>query len=140
MERIDCEHCFNSEFYDGDKLRCKLKKCNPKYYEDIFDKEETDRMKLPNDVIEIVEKCGDFDEFSEEDREYIVAQIDELYEGFFEDLSVINVAIVDEPERKHQGYGQYCDQHSVGWTGDSFMGTYYFPTEDDRYLAIEYYC
>ena len=31
MERIDCEHCFNSEFYDGDKLRCKLIRCNPRY-------------------------------------------------------------------------------------------------------------
>ena len=36
MERIDCEHCFNSEFYDGDKLRCKLMRCNPRY-EDMED-------------------------------------------------------------------------------------------------------
>lgn len=31
MERIDWEKCLNSEFYDGDKLRCKLMRCNPRY-------------------------------------------------------------------------------------------------------------
>jgi hypothetical protein len=30
-DRIDCEKCLNSEFYDGDKLRCKLKECSPSY-------------------------------------------------------------------------------------------------------------
>lgn len=29
--RTDCEKCLNSEFYDGDKLRCKLMRCNPRY-------------------------------------------------------------------------------------------------------------
>lgn len=27
MKRVDCENCFHSEFEDGDKLRCRLKKC-----------------------------------------------------------------------------------------------------------------
>lgn len=31
MERISCEECLNSEFYDGDKIRCRLKKCKPDY-------------------------------------------------------------------------------------------------------------
>lgn len=31
MDRTDCEKCLNSEFYDGDKLRCKLIRCNPRY-------------------------------------------------------------------------------------------------------------
>ncbi len=31
MERIDCEKCIHSEFYDDDKLRCSLKKCQPNY-------------------------------------------------------------------------------------------------------------
>jgi len=42
MERIDCERCLNSEFYDGDKIRCKLMRCNPRYedaaYEEIKDR------------------------------------------------------------------------------------------------------
>lgn len=36
MDRTDCEKCLNSEFYDGDKLRCKLMRCNPRY-EDMED-------------------------------------------------------------------------------------------------------
>ena len=31
MERIDCEKCRNGHFYEGDKLRCRLKKCQPEY-------------------------------------------------------------------------------------------------------------
>lgn len=31
MERIDCEKCVNGHFYDGDKLRCRLKRCQPDY-------------------------------------------------------------------------------------------------------------
>lgn len=30
MERIDCEKCLNGHF-DDDKLRCRLKKCQPEY-------------------------------------------------------------------------------------------------------------
>lgn len=30
MERIDCEQCKNGHF-EGDKLRCRLKKCQPDY-------------------------------------------------------------------------------------------------------------
>lgn len=33
MKRVDCEKCFHSEFTD-DKLRCRLKKCQPEY-EDV---------------------------------------------------------------------------------------------------------
>lgn len=35
MERIDCEKCINS-YYDSERLRCKLKKCRPRY-EDMED-------------------------------------------------------------------------------------------------------
>lgn len=31
MKRIDCEKCIHSCFEDGDKLRCRLKKCQPEY-------------------------------------------------------------------------------------------------------------
>lgn len=30
MERMDFEHCVNG-YYEGDKLRCRLKKCQPDY-------------------------------------------------------------------------------------------------------------
>ena len=69
--------------------------------------------------------------FQKKDKKYLVKQINKLYDGFF---------IVEESTGKHQGKGQYCNQHSVGWTGDSFEGVYYFPIEDGRYLAVEYSC
>ena len=69
--------------------------------------------KLSSNITKIVEKWNDFKESSEKDRKYLVKQI---------------------------GKGQYCNQHSVGWFGDSFEGTYYFPIEDGRYLAVEYSC
>ena len=31
MDRVDCEKCLNGEFYDDDKLRCRLKNCQPDY-------------------------------------------------------------------------------------------------------------
>ena len=31
MKRVDCEKCVHSEFIDADKLRCRLKKCQPEY-------------------------------------------------------------------------------------------------------------
>lgn len=31
MKRIDCEKCLNSEFYGTDRIRCRLKKCQPEY-------------------------------------------------------------------------------------------------------------
>lgn len=31
MDRIDCEKCLNGEFYEDDKIRCRLKHCQPNY-------------------------------------------------------------------------------------------------------------
>ena len=31
MERIECEQCYHSHFEDDDKLRCRLKECQPDY-------------------------------------------------------------------------------------------------------------
>lgn len=96
--------------------------------------------KLSSNVIKIVEKCDDFKELSKKDKKYLVKQINKLYDGFFENVYTVNITIVEESPGKHQGKGQYCNQHSVGWTGDSFEGVYYFPIEDGRYLAVEYSC
>lgn len=97
--------------------------------------------RLSKKVIKIINNNGsNLKNLSEEDKEFLTVQIDELYEGFFEDVYTGNITIVEEPTGKHQGEGQYCNQHSVGWTGDSFEGVYYFPIEDGRYLAIEYSC
>lgn len=96
--------------------------------------------KLSSNITKIVEKWNDFKESSEKDRKYLVKQINKIHDGFFEEVYAGNMTIVEEPTGKHQGKGQYCNQHSVGWFGDSFEGTYYFPIEDGRYLAVEYSC
>lgn len=135
MERIDCEHCFNSEFYDGDKLRCKLKKCKPRY--DYDDEEETDRMnKLSNEVIEIVEKYKHYAIIPPEEGNYLTEQINKVYHAFFRDIHAGAMRIENEPTGKPQGKGQYCERQCLGW-GTS-VGTYYFPIENGKYLAMEF--
>ena len=96
--------------------------------------------KISKRVVKIVEKYRCFKNISLAEVSYIIEQVDKLYYGFFEDIYVCNMVIVSEPTGDCQGEGQYCNQSSVGWTGDSLEGTYYFPTEDGRYLAIEYSC
>lgn len=52
-----------------------------------------------------------------------------------------NLFITDTPTGKEQGEGEYCDQHSVGWCGDSFAGNYFHPIEgSDLYLGYTYEC
>lgn len=50
LKRIDCEKCINSEFADGDRLRCRLKKCQPEY-EDIREAREALLASFPNSFI-----------------------------------------------------------------------------------------
>lgn len=45
----------------------------------------------------------------------------------------------DEPNGKEQCDGEYCDQWSVGESGDSFEGIYYYPTEGGEYFYFEFY-
>lgn len=96
--------------------------------------------KISKRVVKIVEKYRCFENIPLDESIYIIEQVDKLYYGFFEDLHACDMAIVSEPTGEYQGEGQYCDQSSVGWSCDSFKGTYYFPTKDGRYLAIEYSC
>ena len=49
-DRIDCEKCLNSEFYNGDKLRCKIKECSPSY-EDMAETMQLLLSSFPNSFI-----------------------------------------------------------------------------------------
>ena len=55
LKRIDCEECINSEF-DGDKVRCRLKKCQPEY-EDMREAREALLKSFPDSFV------NDNDEF-----------------------------------------------------------------------------
>lgn len=45
----------------------------------------------------------------------------------------------DEPHGEEQGDGEYCSQSSYGESGDSFYGTYYYPTDKGNYFCFEYW-
>ena len=45
----------------------------------------------------------------------------------------------DEAHGEEQDDGEYCDQWSVGDTGDSFVGYYYYPTENGEYFYFQYW-
>ena len=45
----------------------------------------------------------------------------------------------DEAYGKEQNDGEYCDQWSVGESGDSFEGFYYYPTESNEYFYFQFY-
>lgn len=45
----------------------------------------------------------------------------------------------DEAYGKEQNDGEYCDQWSVGESGDSFEGFYYYQTESNEYFYFQFY-
>lgn len=45
----------------------------------------------------------------------------------------------DEVNGEEQNDGEYCDQWSVGDSGDSFEGYYYYPTENGEYFYFQYW-
>lgn len=94
-------------------------------------------MKLPNEVIEIVEKYKHYAIIPPEEGDYLTEQINEAYHAFFRDIHASTMRIVNEPAGKPQGKGQYCEKECLGW-GYTSVGTYYFPIENGKYLAIEF--
>lgn len=49
--------------------------------------------------------------------------------------------ISDAPRGEEQADGEYCDQRSIGFTGDSFEGTYFHAIDGSgQYLAYDYDC
>ena len=61
MERSDCEKCRNGHFYEGDKLRCRLRKCQPDY-EDMQEARQALCSAFPKSFI------NEKDEFIAEER------------------------------------------------------------------------
>jgi len=45
----------------------------------------------------------------------------------------------DKASGEEQFDGEYCDQWSVGESGDSFEGYYYYPTENGGYFYFQYW-
>ncbi|MDY3050689.1 MAG: hypothetical protein SOR31_03535 [Parvimonas sp.] len=67
----------------------------------------------------------------------IIEYILKVYEDF---EGAYNFYIIDEFDGEYQGNGEYCSQSTVGYSEDSYRGTYYFPIRNKKYLAVEYEC
>ena len=61
---------------------------------------------------------------------------------YSDDVDIGEISIVSKPTGDKQfEYGEYCEQWSVGYEGDSFEGYYYHKMrENDNYLKYEYCC
>lgn len=57
-------------------------------------------------------------------------------------VDIGEISIVSKPTGDKQfEAGEYCDQWSVGYEGDSFEGYYYHKMrENDNYLKYTYFC
>lgn len=92
--------------------------------------------KLPNDVIDIVEKYRRYELLPHKEKDYLTEQINKAYHAFFRDIHASTMRIVEEPVGEPQGKGQYCEKECLGW--GCYVGTHYFPIENGKYLAIEF--
>lgn len=94
--------------------------------------------KLPKIVIEIVKNCaGNLENAPKEDSEFVIAQIDRLYKNFCGEVIIQRMWITSNPIGYYTADGQYGKGN---FTEAVVIGTYCFPIEDGKYLAIDYTC
>lgn len=92
-------------------------------------KEIADKAKAYQDAMAVANKAyEEVVEWLQNNTEADSVYIDDLF-------------VVDKPTGKEQNDGEYCDQHSTGWSGDSFAGKYYHPIEgSNEYMGYHYEC
>lgn len=95
--------------------------------------------RLSKKVIKIVNNyAGNLENIPIEDRDFLIAQIDELYNGFLETVFVGCIWIADKP------IGNYIKDEQYGTSkvipGFLVVGIYCLPIEGGKYLAIDYEC
>ena len=93
--------------------------------------------KISKKAVNIVEKYDNFNDIPFKEWIYVVEQIEKLYLDFFAHifsagLHVRSITITDIELEEHQGI--------VIQAESPFMGTCCFPTEDGRYLVVDYSC
>ena len=95
--------------------------------------------RLSKKVIKIVNNyAGNLENIPIEDRDFLIAQINELYDGFLETVFVDCIWIADKP------IGNYIKDEQYGTSkvipGFLVVGIYCLPIEGGKYLAIDYEC
>lgn len=93
--------------------------------------------KISKETVKIVEKYDNINDIPFGEWIYVTNQIERLYPDFFANiifsgLRVASMTITDIDLEDQQGI--------VIRAESPVMGTYFFPTEDGRYLAVEYSC
>lgn len=96
--------------------------------------------KISKKAVKIIEKYDNIDRMTQDEWEYVLKQINKLYPDFIDDSNIWDMKITETHSGEFQQDGQYCSQLATGEYGDYFTGTYYFPTVDKRYLAVNYDC
>lgn len=91
-------------------------------------------MKVPKEIADKVKTYREGQKAFEDVVEWLKKNTDDA-------VCIEDLFIVDEPTGHEQNDGEYCDQYSVGWCEDSFVGNYYHPIEGSpQYLGYRYSC
>lgn len=96
-------------------------------------------MKVP---AEIAEKAKRYQELNKEAQRLYEELEDWLNENTGADaVFITDIFVAEKPKGKLQNGDEYCSQSSYGYSGDSFVGTYYLPVEGSSlYLGYGYDC
>ena len=93
--------------------------------------------RLSKKVIKIVNDYGsNLKNLSEDDKEFLIAQIDGVYEGFLETVFITCMWIAPNPIGDYTKDGQYGNGKVI--PGLIAVGTYCIPIEGGKYLAIDH--
>lgn len=87
-------------------------------------------MTIPKEIREKVERKLKLDE---EIKDWIKENLDA------EDMFFETISIEDYPSGVEQDDGEWCDQ-SVGYCGDDFHGSYYWPMDNGKYMCMYFEC
>lgn len=96
-------------------------------------------MKVPQDIADKVKAYTE----ASETASHLYNEVVEWLNGHTDSdgVYITELHISGAPLGKKQGDGEYCDQREVGFTGDSFEGTYFHAIEgSSEYLAYNYWC
>ena len=96
-------------------------------------------MNVPKEIAERAEAYAHAIKIANEAYETVEAWLKENTEA--DAVFITDLFVTDTPSGTPQGDGEYCSQSAVGWSGDSFAGTYYHPIEGCKlYLGYHYEC
>lgn len=90
---------------------------------------------------EIAEKVAEYEVAHQRAERLFNEVIKWLNDAGADGVSITSIFLAEEPNGEDQGDGEYCDQYSVGDSGDSFEGNYYHQIEEsDKYIGYGYWC